>query len=179
MFRLTQSFISGFLICMASPLLFVSALSRASSCWKHLHRPLQALLQLHFINPRHAKEASVNSLQNGKYLFSTFSQPQLDGSGSVLCFSKHLHHFVAWKTARKIFCFRAAEVGAIFSTDAPFAKSILLHVFTSVALHVAMYITTKYRSNRAISSSYISLFCCTDASFTNTFVTSEKDYYAS
>ena len=133
----------------------ISALSRASSCWKHLHRPLQALLQLHFINQRHAKEASVNSLQNDKYLFSTFSQPQLDGSGSVFCFSKHLHHFVAWKTARKIFCFRAAEVGAIFSTDAPFAKSILLHVFTSVVLHFAMYTTTKYCCNKAISSSYI------------------------
>ena len=72
-----------------------------------------------------------------------------------------------------------AEVGGIFSTDAPFAKSILLHVFISVALHVAMYSTTKYCCNRAISSSYISLFCCTDASFTNTFVTSEQDFYAS
>ena len=134
MFRLTQSFISGFLICMASPLLFVSALSRASSCWKHLHRPLQALLQLHLINLQHAKEASVNSLQNGKYLFSTFSQPQLDGSGSVLCFSKHLHHFVAWKTARKICCFRVAEVGGVFL--------LMLHlrkVFFYMCLHLLRY----------------------------------------
>ena len=61
---------------------------------------------------------------------------------------------------------RTAEVGGMFSTDAPFAKSIL-HVFTSVAIHVALYTTTKYCSNKVISSSYISLFYCTDASFTN------------
>ena len=61
---------------------------------------------------------------------------------------------------------RAAEVGGMFSTDAPFAKSIL-HVFTSVAIDVTLYTTTNYCSNKVISYSYISLFYCTDASSTN------------
>ena len=104
----------------------------------------------------------------------TFSQPQLDGSGSILCFWKHLYNFVACKTAQKICCLGAAQVGRIFSTDAPFAWSILLHVFRSVALHVALYITTKYCSNKVTSSSYISLFYYIDAGFTNTFVISKK-----
>ena len=57
----------------------------------------------------------------------------------------------------------------MFSSDASFAKSTLLHVFTSVAIFVALYITTKYCSNKAISSSYISLFYCADAIFTKNF----------
>ena len=61
----------------------------------------------------------------------------------------------------------------MFSTDSPFAKSIL-HIFTSVALHMTLYIKTKYCSGKAISSSYISPFYCKDASFTNTFVISKK-----
>ena len=83
---------------------------------------------------------------------------------SILCFSKHLYLFVACKMAYKIYCLRAAEVGQMFSFS---AKRIFLHVLTSVALRLTLYITTKYCSNRAISSSYISLFCCTDGSFTN------------
>ena len=55
-----------------------------------------------------------------------------------------------------------------------FFVNILLNVFSYVAIHVALYITTKSRSNKAISSSYISLFYCADASFTNFFVISGK-----
>ena len=62
----------------------------------------------------------------------------------------------------------------MFSTDAPFAKSILLHVFTSAALHAALYIATKYFSNKAISSTHISHCYCADANFANTFVISGK-----
>ena len=58
----------------------------------------------------------------------------------------------------------------MFSSDASFAKSTLLQVFTSVAIYVALYITTKYCSNKAIFSSYISLFYCADASFTKNSV---------
>ena len=68
-----------------------------------------------------------------------------------------------------------SEIGRIFSTDAPFAKSILLHAFTSVAIHVALYITTKYCSNKA-TSSYISVFYYTNA---NTFVISGKRLHPS
>ena len=66
----------------------------------------------------------------------------------------------------------------MFSADTPFAKSILLYVFTSVALHVALYITTKYYSNKAISFLYTSLFYCIDTSFTNTFAISGKRSHA-
>ena len=34
--------------------------------------------------------------------------------------------------------------------EAPFVKSIVLHVFTSAVIHVALYITTKCCSNKAI-----------------------------
>ena len=72
----------------------------------------------------------------------------------------------------------------MFSTDAPFAKSILLLVFTALVIHMALYITTeyssnKYSSNNAISSVYISLFYCIDASFTSTFTISGKSFHRS
>ena len=57
----------------------------------------------------------------------------------------------------------------MLSSDASFAKSTLLQVFTSVAVYVALNITTKYCSNKAIFSSYISLFYFVDASFTKNF----------
>ena len=57
----------------------------------------------------------------------------------------------------------------MFSSDASFAKSTLLQVFTSVAIYVALYITTKYCSNKAIFSSFISIFYCADTSFTKNF----------
>ena len=37
-------------------------------------------------------------------------------------------------------------------SDASFGKRTLLQVFTSVAIYVAVYITAKYCSNKAISS---------------------------
>ena len=79
----------------------------------------------------------------------------------------------------QICCLSAAEVGGIFSADAPFVKSILLHVFTSLAIYLALYITTKYCSNKAVYPSYISPFYCTDASFTNPFIISGKHFHQS
>ena len=79
--------------------------------------------------------------------------------------------------ARKIYCLRAAKVGGKFSTGVSFAKNILLYVFKYVVLNVALHITTKYGLYKAIPSSYISLFCCTDTSFTNTFVISGKSFH--
>ena len=109
-----------------------------------------------------------------------FSQPQLEGSSSILCFSKQLHHFVACKRLLKYVVYRWKRQEECFlSGDAPFVKTILLHVFTFVPLYMALYITTKYYSHKSLSSSYISLFHCTDASFTNTFLISGKSFNAS
>ena len=119
-----------------------------SSCWKYLHRTLQDCWQLHLINSGHAKETSASSLRNGKYLLSTFPHPYSDRSSSMLSFSKHLYHIV--------FCKHSS-------------KCVLICCDPRGTVH-----QTKSRSNKAISSSYISLFYCADASFTNFFVISGK-----
>ena len=67
----------------------------------------------------------------------------------------------------------------MFSIEALFAKYVLLHVFTSVAIHVALLITTKYCSNKAIPLLYILLFYSAVTSFTSTFVISGKSFHRS
>ena len=83
---------------------------------------------------------------------------------------KWILKYIVYKRQRQEECF--------LSGDAPFAKSILFHAFTFVALHVALCIKTKYCSNKALSSSYISLFYNADASFTNAFAISGKTFNA-
>ena len=49
--------------------------------------------------------------------------------------------------------FKGSRVRSNISTDAAFAKCILLHVFTSATIHVAPCIKTKHGFNKEISSS--------------------------
>ena len=135
MFKLTWSFISGFVIYMLAPLLLVRALSRAGTWLSAFHFLLKTFTSTSArLDSRHAKLALASSLQNGKYFLPTLSQSQLDGSSSIFCFSKHQYHFVTCKAAHKMCCLRAAEVGGMFFADVPSAK-----VFLYICLHLLSY----------------------------------------
>ena len=68
---------------------------------------------------------------------------------SILCFSKLFTSWLLLKGSQNMLS-KGHIVMRNVSTNAPFAKSILLHVFTSVTIYEAMYITTKYCFNKAI-----------------------------
>ena len=107
---------------------------------RHLQRIPQPFWQPHFINSKQTFVASGSVVQTGCQPLSSFTQPQLEGSGRFWLGFNDWYHTWHWNIALFRCCRRAADVGGMLSIwRFPLENRCSLAVLTSLIGDVRLY----------------------------------------